>query len=523
MTQLGKVAEEHNNPGIFGDLVKMVEANSPPLDILQVLFTAKTAQEPDREPTNLSRMVALGHIDATKVNPKLATVSHYVKTHGGKYLGRLVCDKLVATGNADEKQLAHLDLHDLLVALRNENWRKVLDLYNLLLVPLQREGPCGKQIGVEVKNIEADRVYKDVTLNSQLPMLLRTILKGLGLPFEGATSLPELIAEMNSFIAFQGGGGAERMSTILNAAAEYVYGLLGEASANFNITRDPSNLEAPPLVTLLDDTGNTHGCRFVWHEFCTHVVEAAKMQRQLQLMRPMPNVVESEGMLRYAYKHGAGEHDGKRERSSDNDGGEQPKNNKSRRARAADGNGGRGGGGGGGGNGGGGGGGAGGGGGGGKGGGGANGGGKGGDGPNPKSREQPDYSNATVKFSDQGKVIEIGPTSEGKTTKYDAVALRKKLTELGYEGVCLADLVTKSLHKCPSGCLHKGHPDHQPGGKAHTYPAGLSLKEFNLNKGAKGKGGGGKGNGAARKGGAKGGKGAPSNGKNGAGKAAGSQ
>ena len=504
MAQLPRAVEAGNNPGIFGDLAKMISAGSPPLDCLQVAFTAKTDQEPERAPTNLSRMIAFGLVDAAKINPKLAPINHYAKSHGGKYLGRIISDKLVATGNADAKQYVNLDLQSLMIALQSDNWRKHLDLYNHLLVPLQRHGPCGARMGVKVANIAADRVYTDVTLNGQLPMLLRAILKGVGLPYEGRNSLPELIAEMNSFISFQGGGGEQRMNTILDAAAKYVNGLLGEASANLNLTRDPSNLEAPPLTTLLDDTGNTQGCRFDWADFCTLTIKANEMQRQLTLMKPVPEMVEAEGLQRFAYKPNAGEADGKRER--DGEGGGHPKNSKSRRALAAEksananshGNG-RGGGGD-------------------RGGGGAAGGGRGGGGTQSgkeagKGREQPDYSGASVKFSDQGKVIEVGPTSEGKITRYDAVGIRKMLAEKGHEGACLAHLVTKGLNQCKDGCLHQGHPDHQPGGPAHTYPAGFSLRAFNLNKSAgKGKGDG-RGKGSAGKGGAKGGRTAHKNGK----------
>ena len=84
-----------------------------------------------------------------------------------------------------------------------------------------------------------------------------------------------------------------------------------------------------------------------------------------------------------------------------------------------------------------------------------------------------------------GKVIAVGPTTEGKTTRYDAEAIKPHAPDL-----CVPWFVTKGLHNCPNGCPLPGHPDHQPGGKAHTYPEDAPpLKTFNMSRTAgKGKG-----------------------------------
>ena len=464
------------NASICDDIAKLIDAGTNPLDTLSVAFTGKTNKAKDREGTNLTRMMAFGILDASRINPKLAPLNHYASArgYGGKYLGRIVSDQLYSAGLATKEQYVNLTLPSLWTALRSDDWGKQVDLYNQLLVPLQKHGPCGAGLGITVLACPADMVWKDHTNNQQLPMLLCALLQGVGLPSKGKDSLPTLLTEMNNFIAFQGGGGAARMNAILDAAAKYMRGLFSEASTNLNMARDPSNLEAPPLISLLDSTGDKQGARYEWIDFCKKTAAATDMQVQMMMVKPVDLVAEFEGIKKFAYTATGHEHDAKRERPDDYDN----KKPKSRRQLAAERHAGGDGGGGGGGK-------------------------TGGlQQPGGQRREQPDYSQATVSFAEQGRTIVVGPTSEGKNTKYDAAAMRKALPE----GACLPYFVTKGLNKCPNGCLHQGHPDHQANGAAHTWPTGVAaLKSFNMNKGGgKGKGQGGGASKGTGKGGAKG-------------------
>ena len=184
---------------------------------------------------------------------------------------------------------------------------------------------------------------------------------------------------MNNFIAFQGGGGAARMNAILDAAAKYMGGLFSEASTNLNMARDPSNLEAPPLVSLLDSTGEKQGARYEWIDFCKKTAAATDMQVQMMMVKPVDLVAEFEGIKKFAYTATGHEHDAKRERPDDYDN----KKPKSRRQLAAERHAGGDGGGGGGGK-------------------------TGGlQQPGGQRREQPDYSQATVSFAEH----RAGPSS----------------------------------------------------------------------------------------------------------------
>ena len=279
-------------------------------------------------------MLGFGLIDASRINPKLAPLNHYASArgYGGKYCGRLVSDKLVAAGLATEEQYVNLTLPELWNAMRSDDWGKNFDPYNQILVPLQKHGPCGAGLGITVLACPSSMVWKDHTNNQQLPMLLAALLQGLGLPSKGKDSLPTLLTEMNNFIAFQGGGGAARMNAILDAAAKYMVGLFSEASTNLNMVRDPSNLEAPPLLSLLDATGDKQGARYEWIDFCKKTATAMDMQVQMMMVKPVDPVAEFEGIKKFAYTTTAHGHDGKRERPDDGN----PKLPKSRRQLAAE-------------------------------------------------------------------------------------------------------------------------------------------------------------------------------------------
>ena len=49
---------------------------------MHVAFTGKTNKAPNRESTNLTRMLGFGLIDASRINPKLAPLNHYASARG---------------------------------------------------------------------------------------------------------------------------------------------------------------------------------------------------------------------------------------------------------------------------------------------------------------------------------------------------------------------------------------------------------------------------------------------------------
>ena len=123
-----------------------------------------------------------------------------------------------------------------------------------------------------------------------------------------------------------------------------------------------------------------------------------------------------------------------------------------------------------------------------------------------KSAEQKqlDYSTAVPKFTNQGKVFEVGPSTTGVTTKYDATAARAAWGE----DKCLPFLFTRSMPGCTPLCPKPGDPDHAEGGAAHTLPEGAKgRKAFNLKRAdSGGKSGGKGGKGRSKSGGKDGGK-----------------
>ena len=348
--QLGRVCEADKNPSLLSDTLKMLAASCPPKEILRLLFTGRTKTEPHRKGTNLTKMLGWGLLDGARISPELSTVKHYAKTHGPAYLGELVADKLIADNLADPEHMVDLQLPELWEAMRGNDWSKI-DAYNFILKPMQETGPCGNHMGAVVRITEKSRVWKDALNNTRLPPLLAVILQGVGLPYKGPDSLPEQLKRMNNFIMFQGGAGARRRDMLLDAGAALMNGLLKEAGANVNRVRDVGNLEAPELTSLLDPTGDSHGPRRAWAETERRAKNANEMQKEFNMMEPMAESVDSEGIKTFLYA-GDGRHDDKRRRTGEEgfpatSRGERRSRSRSRDSRASGGGGGIGGGGGG--------------------------------------------------------------------------------------------------------------------------------------------------------------------------------
>ena len=254
-------------------------------------------------------------------------------------------------------------------------------------------------------------------------------------------------------------------------------GLLDEASVLINSSRDPSNLEAPVVLTWLRASGDTLGARRIWAEFRRNTAAAAQFRRAASFITDMPEVLEASGVGAFTYH---GDH-GDRFLPDKRHCGDERKSRRqlAREREAANGGGGGGGGG------------------------GNPSGGAKPPGEDGEPRKQLDYSTASVTFKNQGKVLSVGPSTTGQYTEYDAEAMRKALPE----GACLPHLCTVGLLNFSGGCPKAGDPAHQEGGVLHTWPKdGPKRKEFNLKRTstAAGKGGGGKGKGGGGKGGTKG-------------------
>ena len=256
-------------------------------------------------------------------------------------------------------------------------------------------------------------------------------------------------------------------AALLDATAAFLHGVTGEGGILINNERDLANFEAPSSTTFLRPTGNTLGARRIYSEFCKRITEAHRLRLEYSHLMDMPTSVDGLGVSQFAY---VSDNDAKRHCNEDHD-----TSNKSRRqlakerqaerertAHTAPTATPRGGG-------------------------------------DADPRKQLDYSGAAVTYENQGKVLVVGPATNGQYTKYDAEKMRAKLPD----GACLAHLCTVGLLNCPDGCPKQGDPAHQAGGALHTWPLDApKRKEFNLKRTSdKGKGGGDKGKG---KGGGKG-------------------
>ena len=96
-----------------------------------------------------------------------------------------------------------------------------------------------------------------------------------------------------------------RITALLDAGALYMVGLLDEASVLINSSRDPSNLEAPIVLTWLRASGDTLqlGARRIWAEFRKNTAAAAQFRRAASFITDMPEVLEASGVGAFTY-HG---------------------------------------------------------------------------------------------------------------------------------------------------------------------------------------------------------------------------
>ena len=277
---------------------------------------------------------------------------------------------------------------------------------------------------------------------------------------------------------------------MLKGQAALLRQVLGEAHSLLAPCRDPANLEAAVPAEFLRGV-DTEGARGRWSKLCKALLKAAKDRKARTFSEAMPSSVAAPGLGAFAFGSTAPEESSpKILRVAGEDG-------LSRRERARL---------------------------------------KAQPGPTPtgtptkpasatpdKSAEQRqlDYSTATPKFTDRGAVFEIGPSTTGVTTKYDAAAAR----EAWGKDKCLPFLFSRGLLNCPECCQKPGDPDHQEGGSAHTLPEGAKgRKAFNLKRSdarPEGKGGGkGGGRGGSKGGGKGGGRGGAGRGGKGGGKGA---
>ena len=257
-------------------------------------------------------------------------------------------------------------------------------------------------------------------------------------------------------------------AAILDAIADFLNGILGEGSTLINNERDPTNLEAPCSDTFLRPTGTTLGPRRHFFEFCKRVVEANKLRREYAQIAEMPSFVTGMGVAQFAYVQND---EAKRHCNEERDTTYKSRRQLAKERQAEQ-----------------------------------NGGARTAATTTPRGfptvadpQRQLDYTNAVVTYENQGKVLVVGPATNGQMTKYDAEKLRAGLGP----NACLAHLCTVGLLNCKDGCPKQGDPAHQAGGALHTWPNDApKRKEFNLKRTSdKGKGGGDKGKG---KGGSKG-------------------
>ena len=258
---------------------------------------------------------------------------------------------------------------------------------------------------------------------------------------------------------------------MLKGQATLMWGVLGEAHSLLAPSRDPTNLEAAAPTAFLRGAA-TEGARGRWSKLTKQLLQAAKERKARTFSEAMPSVVAAPGMGAFTFaepapKTARGDEGGggaaklsRRERAALQEAGATAAPGTPRAVvKVVD--------------------------------------------PKDKSAQQRqlDFSTAVPKFTNQGAVFEIGPATNGESTRYDAAAARKSWGE----GKCLPFLFTTGMYKCANGCPTPGDPAHAEGGEAHTLPAGAkSRKEFNLKRttaagNSPGRGrGGGKGGGGGR-------------------------
>ena len=255
---------------------------------------------------------------------------------------------------------------------------------------------------------------------------------------------------------------------MLKGQSTLLWQVLGEAHVLLAPSRNPANLEAAAHDTFLRTTA-TEGARGRWGKLCKSLLQAAKDRKARTFSEAMPSSVAAPGLGAFAFgamdngetaakvpREGAGDGLTRRERARLKSGATTPQKGGAKDGATTPHT----------------------------------------QGGGDKSAEQRqlDYSTATPKFSDQGKVFEVGPSTTGVTTKYDAAGARAAWGE----DKCLPFLLTCGLLNCPNSCQKPGDPDHAEGGSAHTLPEGAKgRKDFNLkradaNRGGKGGGKGGK-------------------------------
>ena len=272
------------------------------------------------------------------------------------------------------------------------------------------------------------------------------------------------------------------LAVMLKGQAALLWGVLGEAHSLLAPSRDPTNLEAAAPTAFLRGAA-TEGARGRWSKLTKQLLQAAKERKARTFSEAMPSMVAAPGMGAFTFaepapKTARGDEGGggaaklsRRERAALQEAGATAAPGAPRAVvKVVD--------------------------------------------PKDKSAQQRqlDFSTAVPKFTNQGAVFEIGPATNGESTRYDAAAARKSWGE----GKCLPFLFTTGMYKCANGCPTPGDPAHAADGEAHTLPANAkSRKEFNLKRttaagnspgrgrgGGKGGGGGRGGRGGGRGGGA---------------------
>ena len=159
---LTRVRELGDNPAIVNDIIKMVSTSGhDPLAVLAVALTGHTLAHPKRASTTLTRMLGTGRIAAQTLDARLAPLTIYAATLGGRYLGRIVGDLLVALHLADEEAVEELTFNDLWDVLRGKHdpkpWKETLDFYNLLIIELVRQVQCeGTLFDIAVASVPYD-------------------------------------------------------------------------------------------------------------------------------------------------------------------------------------------------------------------------------------------------------------------------------------------------------------------------------------------------------------------------------
>ena len=442
-------AKDHGHmPGIITDAIAFAEAGTGCnyVALLAVLLMGRTTASPNRKPTGLSHQLAAGKMPGHLVDGRLAITTTAWAQYGSEYLGNYLGKALIKLGICSAKQARGMKFATLAKQVFDPT--AVIDYVNdVLLVAIEHMHTAGSNGQASMGRVDYSKRYKDILLNLRLPPLVSALYQCLGQQHEGEGSVHHVINNSNSVVLWNGGITALSNACLSESQQQLIGGVAREAALSYSATLDFKNPEAAiPEVQLRGDA--TAGARGAWSLVTEGIARAAEERQQRAFTETLGGTISAPTTAAYAGM-AAQAPAVKPQDAADKKAEEQRK-----RARDS-----------------------------------ASGEWVDGADTGAKQQQRRDLSGAKHTYSGEGgKVLAIGPDSEGGYTCYDADKARKALPA----GQCVAHFFTFSLnaqYNCPMGCDDPTHDDHKGvDPTAHRWQADMpKVSDFNLNASDRGK------------------------------------